>query len=109
MKRSLAVVLFMVLAIGASAQTPAAPAPGGILLKVQVSGKPESTYTLTRLRSFAERTVKARGHGGEEHSYTGVALGDLLLVPDDKHPSRWVRQVESLAVVESAASSKSQP
>ncbi len=168
MKRSPAFILFvgllMALAIGASAETPAAPAPGGVLLKVHVPGKPESTYTLARLQGFPKRTVKARGHGGEEHSYTGVALGDLLrdaglpggkdlhghslqnfalvtakdgyavvfalpeldpsytdktvllvwardgkpladdtgplqvVVPDDKHPARWVRQVRAVDV-----------
>src|ERR1700712_4751808 len=77
MLRSLrfALVPFLLAAALASAQ---APASQPTLLTVQVPGKPDSTYTLAQLQALSKRTVKARGHNGEEHSYTGVNLGDLL-------------------------------
>ncbi len=77
MLRSLrsALVPFLFAAALASAQ---APAPQATLLTVQVPGKPDSTYTLAQLQALSQRRVKARGHNGEEHSYTGVNLGDLL-------------------------------
>ena len=53
-------------------------APGGTLLTVRVPGNSDYNYTLAQLQRFPERTVKAGGPGGEEHSYAGVALGDLL-------------------------------
>jgi hypothetical protein len=52
--------------------------PKSVLLTVQVPGKPDATYTLAQLQALSKRTVPARGHDGEEHSYTGVNLGDLL-------------------------------
>jgi DMSO/TMAO reductase YedYZ molybdopterin-dependent catalytic subunit len=139
-------------------------APGGTLLTVRVPGNSDYNYTLAQLQRFPERTVSAHGQGGEEHSYTGVALGDLLrdagtpggadlhgrylqyyalaqardrysvvfalpeldpaymdktvlvawardgqplpaeegplaiVVPDDKHPARWVRQLRRVDV-----------
>jgi len=77
MLRSLrfALVPLLLVAALASAQS---PAPQGVLLTLQVPGKPDSTYTLAQLQKLAQRTVKARGHNGEEHAYTGVNLGDLL-------------------------------
>lgn len=71
----LALVLFLLTAALASAQS---PAPQGVLLTVQVPGKPDSTYSLAQLQQLSQRTMRARGHNGEEHSYTGVNLGDLL-------------------------------
>jgi hypothetical protein len=174
MKRSLGSALLMLFAMfamfamfatAAAAQPPAARNPGAVLLKVHVPVMSESTYTLAQLQRLPERTAKARGHGGEEHSYTGVALGDVLrdaglpggeelhgrylqyyalaeardsysvvfalpeldpaytdgtvliawardgkplaedagplqiVAADDKHPSRWVRQVEKVSVL----------
>src|SRR5882724_1684681 len=77
MLRSLrfALVPLLLVAALASAQS---PAPQGVLLTLQVPGKPDSTYTLAQLQKLAQRTVRARGHNGEEHAYTGVNLGDLL-------------------------------
>jgi hypothetical protein len=70
-----ALASFLLTAALASAQ---APSSQSVLLTVQVPGKPDATYTLAQLQALSQRTVKARGHNGEEHSYTGVNLGDLL-------------------------------
>jgi hypothetical protein len=74
MNRSSWLALALILA---AAPTHAAP-PGGTLLTLQIPGTGDSNYTLAQLQHFPERTVTARGPGGEERSYTGVALGDLL-------------------------------
>lgn len=80
MLRSLRLVLVPLLLVAAlaAAQTPQTPAPQGVLLTLQVPGKPDATYTLAQLQKLTQRTVRARGHNGEEHAYTGVNLGDLL-------------------------------
>jgi hypothetical protein len=154
---------WLVLTLGLFAAA-AQGAPSGTLLTVRFPNASDYNYTLAQLQRFPERTVTARGHGGEEHSYTGVALGDLLrdagtpggsdlhgrylqyyalaqaedrysvvfalpeldpaytdktvlvawardgqplpagegplaiVVPDDKHPARWVRQLRRVAV-----------
>jgi hypothetical protein len=181
MLRSLRLTLvpFLLLAALASAQAPppspsSAPSPQappaaasrGVLLTVEVPGKPDATYTLLQFRHLSQRTVRAVGHDGAEHSYTGVNLGDLLaaagvprgmelhgaylhdyalatgadkysvvfalpeldpgytdktvlvawsrdgqalaadqgplqiVVPEDKHPARWVRQLVRITVKE---------
>jgi len=73
--------LALVLVLSAAAAPAPPPAGGeaqGTLLTVWVPWASAYTYTLAQLQRFPERTVRARSHGGEEHSYTGVALGDVL-------------------------------
>ena len=155
---------WLALSLGLLAAAAHAASPGGTLLTLRVPSSADYNYTLAQLQRFPERTVQARGQGGEERSYTGVALGDLLrdagapsgsdlhgrylhyyalaqagdrysvvfalpeldpaytdktvlvawardgqplpaeegpleiVVPDDKHPARWVRQLRRVDV-----------
>jgi Domain of unknown function (DUF4440)/Domain of unknown function (DUF3471)/Oxidoreductase molybdopterin binding domain len=75
MTRSSWLVLTLILGLFAAAGH---GSPGGTLLTVRVPSSGDYNYTLAQLQRFPERTVKAGGPGGEEHSYAGVALGDLL-------------------------------
>ena len=65
------------LAVGLSISTPAQKATDVLLT---VGGEITHPQSLTRadLEKFARQTVKAKTRDGKEHTYEGVAVGDLL-------------------------------